>query len=414
MTLFAALSAGTKTYLRWYLSIYLFSTFTEQLGGCLFKCWCIVKFSNLMSTIRKNSFFQSLRACTPTPSFLHHRLQYVWSASSTILRHSEKSILDGSLYLGPFLKSDRSHSRGSNPHSARIFIFLSIRSFHLFTCFTLLADIFLYSYEAEFIQSLLSTWRKQLASRFNFTYRYIDDVLSINNPEFENYLSQMYPVELEIKETTESNTSASYLDLLLSIGRDGQLHTSIYDNRDDFNFHITKFPFLSSNIPTSPAYGVFISQLIRYARACSSYGSFILKVTRLSNKLLEQWYVKERLKSSLRKFYGRYGDLIKQYEVSLSQILNDILWPDHIQWQPRTDQTFYRILSGFQRTFATGLECRQGTLTPQNTWSVPLGLAYVLLVETNPFPNWSLFYRTPLFEYPSVLSRLYLFVFFFL
>ena len=57
----------------------------------------------------------------------------------------------------------------------------------------------------------------------------------------------MYPAELEIKDTTESTTSASYLDLLLSIGRDGQLHTSIYDKRDDFNFHITNFPFLSSN-----------------------------------------------------------------------------------------------------------------------------------------------------------------------
>ena len=80
---------------------------------------------------------------------------------------------------------------------------------------------------------------------------------------------------IEIKDTTESMTSASYLDLLLSIGRDGQLHTSIYDKRDDFNFHITNFPFLSSNIPSSPAYGVFISQLIRYARACSSYECFI-------------------------------------------------------------------------------------------------------------------------------------------
>ena len=77
-------------------------------------------------------------------------------------------------------------------------------------CAPLLADIFLYSYEAEFIQSLLSTGRKQLASRFNFTYRYIDDVLSISNPEFENCLGQMYPVELEIKDTTESNNSASY------------------------------------------------------------------------------------------------------------------------------------------------------------------------------------------------------------
>ena len=155
--------------------------------------------------------------------------------------------------------------------------------------------------------------------------RYIDDVLSMNNPEFENYLSQMYPVELEIKDTTESNTSASYLDLLLSIGRDGQLHTSIYDKRDNFDFHITNFPYLSSNIPTSPAYSIFISQIIRYARACSSYGCFIPRATRFSNKLLEQGYVKERLKLSLRKFYGPYGDLIKQYEVSLSQILNDIL-----------------------------------------------------------------------------------------
>ena len=71
-----------------------------------------------------------------------------------------------------------------------------------------------------------------MAFRLKYTYRYIDDVLSINNPEFENYLGQMYPVELEIKDTTESNvnTSASDLDLLLSIGRDGQLYTSNYDN----------------------------------------------------------------------------------------------------------------------------------------------------------------------------------------
>ena len=108
-----------------------------------------------------------------------------------------------------------------------------------------LADIFLCSYEADFIQTLLSTGKIQLASRFSFTYRYIDDALSINNPEFEYYLGQMYPAELEIKDTTESTTFASYLDLLLLIVRDGQLQTSIYDKRDDFNFHITNFPLLS-------------------------------------------------------------------------------------------------------------------------------------------------------------------------
>ena len=82
------------------------------------------------------------------------------------------------------------------------------------------------------------------------SHRYINDELSINNPEFENYFGQMYPAEHEIKDTTESIISASYLDLLLSIGRDVKLHISIYYKRDDFNFHITNFPFLSSNIPS--------------------------------------------------------------------------------------------------------------------------------------------------------------------
>ena len=132
---------------------------------------------------------------------------------------------------------------------------------------------------------------------------------------------------------------------------------------------------------------------------------------RLSNKLLHQGYVKERLKSSLRKFYGRYGDLIKQYEVSLSQMLNDMLWPDHIQWQPPTDQTLYRTrpftefwvasIGHLQRVWHVD----RGRLLLRTPGPVPLGLAYVLLVETNPFPNLSLFYRTMLFEYPSVLSR---------
>ena len=163
-----------------------------------------------------------------------------------------------------------------------------------------------------------------------------------------------------------------------------QLHTSIYDKSDDFNFHITNFPFLSSNIPTSPAYGVFISQLIRYARACSSYGCFILRATRLSNKLLEQGYVKEHLKSSLRKFYGRYGDLIKQYDVSLSQMLNDILWPDHIQWQPPTDQTLYRTRP-FTEFWVVSIEhlrrvwhADRGRLLLRTPGPVSLGLAWHL------------------------------------
>ena len=115
-------------------------------------------------------------------------------------------------------------------------------------CAPLLADLFLYSYEAEFVQSLLQAGKKHLAQQFNFTYRYIDDVLSLKNTKFAEYLEFIYPRELEIKETTETSASSSYLDCYLYIDN-GKLITRLYDKRDDFNFPIVNFPFLSSNIP---------------------------------------------------------------------------------------------------------------------------------------------------------------------
>ena len=56
-------------------------------------------------------------------------------------------------------------------------------------CAPLLADVFLYSYEADFIQSLLQRKDKKLAQSFGFTFRYIDDVLSLNNSKFGDYVN---------------------------------------------------------------------------------------------------------------------------------------------------------------------------------------------------------------------------------
>ena len=83
-------------------------------------------------------------------------------------------------------------------------------------CAPLLADLFLYSYEAEFVQRLLKAGKKHLAQQFNFTYRYIDDVLSLKNTKIAEFLEFIYPRELEIKETTETTaSSSSYLDCYL-------------------------------------------------------------------------------------------------------------------------------------------------------------------------------------------------------
>ena len=162
---------------------------------------------------------------------------------------------------------------------------------------------------------------------------------------------------------------------------------------------ITNFPFLSSNIPSSPAYGVFISQLIRYARACSSYECFILRAARLSSKLLGQGYVMERLKSSLIKFYGRYGDLIKHYEVSLP----------NVKWHSGTwsytmthsiDQTLHQFANllpnwtllpiltllpnfgGFHRTLQQERLANRGRLLLRTPGPVPFGTCICSNVET--------------------------------
>ena len=123
-------------------------------------------------------------------------------------------------------------------------------------CAPLLADLFLYSYESEFLQKLVKDKKIHEARTFNFTHRYIDDVLSINNSRFADIL--IYPPELEAKETTDTASSASFLDIYLEFDDSGQLSTKIYDKRVDFNFKIINFPIMCSNIPASPAYGVYI------------------------------------------------------------------------------------------------------------------------------------------------------------
>jgi len=144
-----------------------------------------------------------------------------------------------------------------------------LKSIHMGTnCALLLADLLLHSYEADFVKQLLRKGVKKLAQSFNYTFRYIDDVLSLNNKTFSNFSHLIYPVELVVKDTIDSPNSAFYLDLYLEHDIHGTLATNLYDKRDGFNLPVVNF--LDSNIPSSPANGVYMSQLIRYSRTCNS------------------------------------------------------------------------------------------------------------------------------------------------
>ena len=90
-------------------------------------------------------------------------------------------------------------------------------------------------------------------------------------------------------------------------------------------FPIVKFPFISSNILASPAYGVYISQLTRYSRAFAQLSNFLDRAQLLTQKLLKQNYVAPMLNSSLNKFYSRHHNLVDRYEISISQLTMDLL-----------------------------------------------------------------------------------------
>ena len=89
-------------------------------------------------------------------------------------------------------------------------VFFSIVGIPMATnCAPLLANLFLYSYEADFIQGVLKKNKKKLARSFNFTFHYIDDVFSLNKSRFGDFVDSIYPIELAIKDTTETDSSAS-------------------------------------------------------------------------------------------------------------------------------------------------------------------------------------------------------------
>jgi hypothetical protein len=126
--------------------------------------------------------------------------------------------------------------------------------------------LFLYSYEADFKQELLKKNKKKLARSFNFTFRYIYDVLSLNNYRFGDFVDRIYPIELEMKDTTDTDRSASYFDLHLEIDSEGRLRTKLYNKR-----MISIFPLwtlIRGNISVTPAYGVNFSQLIFLIEGC--------------------------------------------------------------------------------------------------------------------------------------------------
>ena len=162
-------------------------------------------------------------------------------------------------------------------------------------CAPLVADLFLFCYEKDFMMSLSDDKQADVIDAFNTTSRYLDDILNIYNVYFDYMVSQIYPSELQLNKANTSDTEAEFLDLHLSISTD-IVSTKIYDKRDDFDFEIVNF---------------------RFARASSIVADFNTRNKLLTQKLFKQGYRYHKLHKTFSKFYRRYYDLISKFQVGL-------------------------------------------------------------------------------------------------
>ena len=110
-------------------------------------------------------------------------------------------------------------------------------------CAPLVADLFLFCYERDFMLSLSDNNQTDIIEAFYSTSRNLDDLLNIDNPYFEQMAGQIYPNELQLNKANSSDTEAPFLALNLPI-TNGIVSSKIYDKRIDFNFEIVNFPFL--------------------------------------------------------------------------------------------------------------------------------------------------------------------------
>ena len=188
--------------------------------------------------------FHSFKASGSTFSHLHQRLLKSFKEAAISLRHLEKSI---------FARNDKNAFFTSEQPKRyklwscqkmcdalyylldNIFIRFGSKLYRQIVgipmgtnCAPLVADLFLFYYERDFMLSLSDNNQTDIIEYFNSTSRYLDDLLNIDNPYNEQMVGQIYPTELQLNKANSSDTEAPFLDLNLSI-TNGIVSSKIYD-----------------------------------------------------------------------------------------------------------------------------------------------------------------------------------------
>jgi hypothetical protein len=184
-------------------------------------------------------------------------------------------------------------------------------------CAPFLANLFLYSYEYEWIDKQRRLKNYSYINAFKHSCRYIDDHILANNDDLMiKVMEDIYPKELVLVPDDSDGLSTPYLDLMLVI-KDNVVSSSIFDKRDAFDFPIVNFPTLTGNIPLKSSYGVFTCELVRYARACTHLEDFKNRTMLLVKKLKKQYFTNTLLKKTWLNFCNSHFLLVQKYGPSI-------------------------------------------------------------------------------------------------
>ena len=171
------------------------------------------------------------------------------------------------------------------------------------------------------MSNLQKSKRFDLIEKFNDTSRYLDNIFTIDNPEFAEHIPDIYPRELQLNTANTSDKEISFLDLNIKV-IGGNIHTSVSDKRDDFGFSIVNFLWLSGDVPRLPSYGIYISQLVRFARCCTSVFDLHSKNLQITSKLSTQGYRYHKLRKTFGKFFRSYSELLSKGAISFQDYVS--------------------------------------------------------------------------------------------
>ena len=186
------------------------------------------------------------------------------------------------------------------------------------------ANLFLYFYESKWLQSLKSN-DHHIARKFGNVFRYIDDLLAINDGgEFERSYLDIYPAELELKKENESNNTATFLDIHLCIVNN-KINTQLYDKRDNYSFKIVRFPYKSSTLPSKMFFSTISAELLRICRATTAFPSFVVTAKTLITRMKKQGADVLGIQNSFRKMLYRHEIEFSKYSTGIETIIGRLL-----------------------------------------------------------------------------------------